>query len=109
MRPPSKSGRDFQDRAYRQTVVYPRKNCAPPLRGRAAPRSRPFLARFFPVVLHGIDRIIANPALIEMLLSASSAENPPGACGRKIVRHSSTSTQLFSLADGADEASPTAD
>src|SRR6476659_5326212 len=54
MRPSSEPGRDFQNRARRQTLANPRKNCADPLRGRTAPRFRPFLARLFPVVLHRI-------------------------------------------------------
>lgn len=52
MRPPPKPGSDFQNRARRQTLANPGKNCAGPLRGRAAPRLRPFLARLFPIVLH---------------------------------------------------------
>src|SRR5437867_3199694 len=67
MRPPPEPGRDFQNRTHRQTVANSRKNCAGPLCSRATPRSRPFLARFFPVVLHGIDRIIANTAFIKNL------------------------------------------
>jgi len=61
MRPPSEPGRDFQNRARRQTLANPRKNCADPLRGRTAPRFRPFLARLFPVVLHQIkNRFMAS-------------------------------------------------
>src|SRR6478736_5393051 len=52
MCPPPEPWRDFQNRSRRQTLANPRKNCAGPLRGRAAPRLRPFLARFFPIVLH---------------------------------------------------------
>src|SRR3954452_3328595 len=52
MRPPPETRRDFQNRSRRQTFANPRKNCASPLRGRAAPRLRPFLARLFPIVLH---------------------------------------------------------
>jgi len=52
MRPPPEAGRDFQNSAGWQTLANPRKNCANPLRGRAAPRLRPFLARLFPIVLH---------------------------------------------------------
>src|SRR5215471_16452997 len=52
MRPPSEPRRDFQNRIRRHTVANTRKNCADPLRGRTAPRLRPFLARLFPVVLH---------------------------------------------------------
>ena len=52
MRPPPKPRRNFQNRARRQTLANPRKNCAGPLRGRAAPRLRPLLTRLFPVVLH---------------------------------------------------------
>src|SRR5205814_1886477 len=43
---------DFQLRFRRQTLPNPRENCAGPLRGRAAPRLRPFLTRLFPIVLH---------------------------------------------------------
>src|SRR5439155_24968731 len=60
MRPPPEPGRDFQNRTRRQTLANPRKNCAGPLRGRAAPRLRPFLARLFPIVLHGRTAIIAE-------------------------------------------------
>ena len=49
MRPPPEPWRDFQNRFRRQTLANPRKNCAGPLRGRAAPRLRPFLARLFPI------------------------------------------------------------
>src|SRR5438093_13248007 len=60
MRPPPEPGRDFQNRTRRQTLANPRKNCAGPLRGRAAPRLRPFLPRLFPIVLHGRTAIIAE-------------------------------------------------
>ena len=50
--PPPEPGGDFQNRAGRQTLANARKNCAVPLRSRAAPRFRPFLARLFPIVLH---------------------------------------------------------
>src|SRR5438876_419695 len=56
MRPPPEPGCDFQNRARRQTLANPRKNCAGPLRGRAAPRLRPFLARLCPIVLHAVER-----------------------------------------------------
>src|SRR6476620_11235316 len=52
MRPPPEPRRDLQNGSHRQTVANPGKNCAGPLRGRAAPRLRPFLARLFPIVLH---------------------------------------------------------
>jgi len=52
MRPPPKPGTDFQNRVRRQALANPRKNCAGPLRRRAAPRLRPFLARLSPIVLH---------------------------------------------------------
>src|SRR6476646_6787729 len=58
MRPPPEPGRDFQNRPYRQTVANPRKNCAGPLRGIAAPRLRPFLARLCPIVLHQIRAVV---------------------------------------------------
>ena len=48
MRPPPEPGRDFQNRVRGQTLANPRKNCAGPLRGRATPGLRPFLARLFP-------------------------------------------------------------
>ena len=38
MCPPPEPWRDFQNRIGRQTLANPRKNCARPLRGRAAPR-----------------------------------------------------------------------
>ena len=61
MRPPSEPGRDFQNRIRRQALANAWKNCADPLRGRTAPRSRPFLARLFPVVLHRIrNRFMAS-------------------------------------------------
>ena len=49
IRPPPEPRRDFQNRTRRQTLANPRKNCAGPLRSRAAPRLRPFLARLFPI------------------------------------------------------------
>src|SRR4030095_16518756 len=55
MRPPPEPGSDFQNRPRRQTLANSRKNCAGPLRGRAAPGFRPFLACLFPVVLHRIE------------------------------------------------------
>ena len=54
MRPPPEPGGNFQNRIRRQTLANARKNRAGPLRARAAPRFRPFLARLFPVVLHRI-------------------------------------------------------
>lgn len=56
MRPPPEPGGDFQNRARRQTLANPRKNCAGPLRGRTAPRFRPFLPGLFPVVLHRMEK-----------------------------------------------------
>src|SRR5437016_14376651 len=52
MRPPSKSGGDFQNRACWQTITNAWKNCAVPLRFGRAPRFRPFLACLFPIVFH---------------------------------------------------------
>src|SRR2546427_12933389 len=52
MRPPSETGRDFQNGFRRQTIANPRKNGARPLRGRTAPRLRPFLPGIFPIVFH---------------------------------------------------------
>src|SRR6476619_572182 len=72
MGPPSEPWRDFQNRACRQTLANPRKNCAGPLRGRAAPRLRPFLARLFPIVLHRIVRSINRYELIKKWLGAES-------------------------------------
>ena len=63
MRPPTEPGRDFQNRACRQTLPNSRKNCAGPLRGRATPRFRPFLARLFPIVLHRMAAMIADMPL----------------------------------------------
>src|SRR5262245_26720724 len=61
MRPPPEAGGDFQNRARWQTLANPRKNCAGPLRSRAAPRFRPFLARLSPVVCHGFkNRFMAS-------------------------------------------------
>src|SRR5436309_12665691 len=56
MRPPPEPGCDFLNRARRQTLANPRKNCAGPLRGRAAPRLRPFLARLWPIVITAVER-----------------------------------------------------
>ena len=55
MRPSSEPRPDFQNRVRGQALANPRKNCASPLRGRAAPRLRPFLARLSPIVLHLIE------------------------------------------------------
>ena len=63
IRPPPEPGRDFQNRARRQTLANPRKNCVSPLRGRAAPWLRPFLARLFPIVLHRMAAMIADMRL----------------------------------------------
>ena len=61
MRPSPEPRRDFQNRARRETLANPRKNCAGPLRGRTSPRFRPFLACLFPVVLHRIkNRFMAS-------------------------------------------------
>lgn len=58
MRPSSKAGRNFQDRARWKAIADARENCATPLRSRTTPRLRPFLARLSPVVLHGMARTI---------------------------------------------------
>ena len=55
MRPPPEPGSDFQNGASRQTLANPWKNCSGPLRGRAAPRFRPFLARLSPIVFHRME------------------------------------------------------
>src|SRR5215831_14017763 len=61
MCPPAEPGSDFQNRAGRQTLANARKNCAGPLRGRAAPRFRPFFAGLAPIVLHRIkNRYMAS-------------------------------------------------
>src|SRR6266550_6246069 len=63
MRPPPEAGRDFQNRARRQTLANPGKDCAGPLCSRATPRSRPFLACLSPIVLHRMAAIIADTPL----------------------------------------------
>ena len=55
MRPASEPRSDFQNRSRRETLANSRKNCAGPLRGRAAPRFRPFLSRLSPVVIHRME------------------------------------------------------
>src|SRR6266404_7776653 len=60
MRPSSKAGRNFQDRPGRQTIANPWKDRAGPLRGGSAPRLRPFLARLFPIVFHGVTGTIKH-------------------------------------------------
>src|SRR4029077_4973521 len=86
MRPPPEPGRDFQNRARGQTLANSRKNCAGPLRGRAAPRLRPFLARLFPIILHlcwgrnrTADTCIFSPVSRDRKLFASAAAIQPSA------------------------------
>src|SRR5215472_10614830 len=60
MCPSPETGPNFQNRARRQTIANPRKNCAVPLRSGTAPRHRPFLACLFPIVFHGMTRSTAE-------------------------------------------------
>src|SRR5258707_3928632 len=92
MRPPPEAGRDFQNRTRWQTLADPRKNCVGPLRGRAAPRLRPFLARFFPIVLHRMNATIADMPLTKM---AGGGIEPPT---RGFLVHVSRDRKLFASA-----------
>jgi hypothetical protein len=74
MRPSSKAWPNFQNRAGGQAIADARENRAGPLRGRAAPRLRPFLARLFPVVFHlpGMARSISRYESIKKWLGPES-------------------------------------
>jgi len=92
MRPPPESRRDFQDRAGWQALTNTRKDCARPLRSGTAPWRRPFLARLFPIVLHGIVGTINRPINQEM----AGAGIEPGTRGSLV--HVSRDGKLFAWA-----------
>jgi len=71
VRPSTETGRDFQNRADWQAMANARENRRRPLRGGAAPGGRPLLARFVPIVLHGITRPIDDDAFITVWLPGS--------------------------------------
>ena len=60
MCPSPESRRNFQNRAGWQAITNTRKDGAGPLRGGTAPRRGPFLARLFPIVLHGVAGTITH-------------------------------------------------
>lgn len=76
MRPPSKPGRDFQNRPCWQTIANTWKNCAVPLRLGRAPRFRPFFACLFPIVFH-LPATDSHNAINLILTKPTISDEPP--------------------------------